>query len=260
VSDTKTMRDGFAAQLLGALIAVGLLFGCGGGAQDDARTPSMLGQAPASEVDLDDDLDDDEPVRPAEKRSAPTAVIALVAIDASEGTKPGSILEGVVESTEDDEGDFEVLYEWIVNGEVVGEDDELDTFALVPGDVVALSARLDFDDRTSRPVRSQPLSIGRGSAPEILSQPEGGIENGRFRYQMSARSDERGARIEYGLIEGPDGMTVDAASGVVHWRPTTDQRGKFAIELVARDQWGTGTGQAFEIHVDGPAAPPAAAR
>ena len=185
--------------------------------------------------------------------------IALVAIDADAGTKPGAVLEAVVESTNDDADDFEVIYEWSVGHRVVGTHDELDTTALSPGDAVVLTARLDFDDRTSAPVSSQPVVLSRGEAPSIVSKPEGGLESGLFRYQMKATSPEPGAVISYSVSEGPEGLSVDAETGLVTWRPPPEQRGAFRIELVASDQWGTGRAQNFEIQLDD-ASPPASAR
>jgi len=186
--------------------------------------------------------------------------VALVAIDASEGTKPGAILEAVVESTNESSDSYDIVYEWKVAGKVVGREDELDTTPLSPGDAVVLEARLSFDDRLTRPVRSSPVVLSQGEAPRILSTPEAGIEGGVFRYQVRATSPEPGARIEYELLEGPEGMAVDAASGLVTWRPEEEQRGAYKIEVAARDQWGAAVAQSFRIEVEGPAAPPASAR
>lgn len=186
--------------------------------------------------------------------------VALVAIDASEGTKPGSLLEAVVESTNESLGGYDVVYEWKVDGKVVGQEDELDTTRLSPGDAVVLEAHLSFDDRSTRPVRSSPVVLSQGEAPRILSKPEAGIEGGVFRYQVRATSPEPGAKIAYELLEGPDGMSVGATNGLVSWRPTEEQRGSFTIEVAARDQWGAANAQSFRIQVEGPAAPPASAR
>ena len=80
-----------------------------------------------------------------------------------------------------------------------------------------------------------------------------------FRYLVRATSTESGAKLKYKLLEGPDGMTVDAGSGVMSWRPSSEQRGAFSIEVAAKDQWGSGVAQSFEIRV-APPAPPASAR
>ena len=185
--------------------------------------------------------------------------IALVAIETDDGTKPGAALEAVVETTDEDQGGYGVLYEWRVSDRVVGRDDEFDTSALLPGDVVTLHAQLEFSDSRTDLVRSQPIVIGRVVPPTIISKPEVGVEGGVFRYLVRATSTESGAKLKYKLLEGPDGMTVDAGSGVMSWRPSSEQRGAFSIEVAAKDQWGSGVAQSFEIRV-APPAPPASAR
>ena len=185
--------------------------------------------------------------------------IALVAIETDDGTKPGAVLEAVVETTDEDQGGYGVLYEWRVSDRVVGRDDEFDTSALLPGDVVTLNAQLEFSDSRTDLARSQPIVIGRVVPPKIISKPEVGVEGGMFRYLVRATSTESGAKLKYELLEGPGGMTVDADSGVMSWRPSSEQRGAFSIEVAAKDQWGSGVAQSFEIRV-APPAPPASAR
>ena len=185
--------------------------------------------------------------------------IALVAIETDDGTKPGAALEAVVETTDEDQGGYGVLYEWRVSDRVVGRDDEFDTSALLPGDVVTLHAQLEFSDSRTDLARSQPIVIGRVVPPKIISKPEVGVEGGMFRYLVRATSTESGAKLKYELLEGPGGMTVDADSGVMSWRPSSEQRGAFSIEVAAKDQWGSGVAQSFEIRV-APPAPPASAR
>ena len=122
-----------------------------------------------------------DPVSTTFRLASASIEIALVAIEADDGTRPGVVLEAVVESTNESEGGYDVLYEWIGDGRVVGTDDELDTTPLEPGDAVILAARLDFEDRTTSRVRSQPLVLERGGAPEIVSTPRGGLDNAFFR-------------------------------------------------------------------------------
>lgn len=186
--------------------------------------------------------------------------IALVAIDDEAGRKPGAVLRGVVETTNDRGGRFDVVYEWLVDGQVVGSEEELDTSALSPGDAVVLRARLETDGRPSRPVSSRPVVLTRGDAPKIVSQPSGGIEDGVFRYRVRAESAEPGAKLRYSLLQAPDGMTIDAITGVVEWRPPSGERGVFPVDVAATDQWGTGAAQSFEIRLDPPKGSPAAPR
>jgi hypothetical protein len=81
-----------------------------------------------------------------------------------------------------------------------------------------------------------------------------------FRYALEAKSPNRGATLRYELLKGPVGMAVDSASGVLEWRPTATQRGRFEVEVGVTDQWGSGVAQHFAIHADARGAPPAAAQ
>lgn len=186
------------------------------------------------------------------------AAIELVAIEAPEDARPGAVLEAVVETT-DESQPFEILYEWRVGNEVVGEDDELDTTDIAPGLPIVLSARLEFEDRTTRSVRSQPVTLSSDGAPRIASEPPTSLDSGVFRYPMRVSGASPEAGVRFVVAEGPDGMTVDARTGVVVWRPSSDQRGLFEIELQVLDRWGSGAAQRFSIEVDDPA-PPASAR
>jgi hypothetical protein len=189
------------------------------------------------------------------------AQVAVVAIDASEGTSPGATLNAYFESTGGGASDFDAEYEWQVNGETVSTEDELETAAYSPGDVIILRARLGGGDaRASRFVRSAPVVLSRGDMPEILSEPLAGIEGGVFRYQLRAKSPSPDAELTFELLKGPQGMTVDAESGLVEWRPAEAQRGRFEIELAVTDQWGSGVAQSFAIEAAGAAAPPASRR
>jgi hypothetical protein len=192
--------------------------------------------------------------------SEPSVEVGFVAIDASKGTTPGSIFGAVVESTDENRRDYDVVVEWIVGNRVVGRDVRLDTTDLSPGDVVELRAQFDLGDRKTRFVSARSVSLARGNAPEIVSQPLAGIEGGVFRYQIRAKSAAPGVRFSYELLEGPEGMKVESTSGLVSWRPRAEQRGGFKIEVAAHDQWGSGAAQSFKIVVNGADSAPASAR
>ena len=230
----------------------------------EGRTFDTSGLAPGSRLEViavaTDGVVESASVVHAFSLSTPMLAISLVAIDASEGTKPGALLRAVVELENDVSGRAEPDLVWKVNGKIVGEDDELETKRFLPGDIVILRAQLDQGTQRSRPVSSSPLILTRGGAPEILSKPLAGIEGGVFRYQIRARSEESDATLTYALLKGPDGMRVGEKSGMVEWRPESAQRGRFDIEVSATDQWGSGAAQSFAIVAESPTAPPASAR
>ena len=189
------------------------------------------------------------------KLADPAKQIALVAIDAPEGRSVGSVLRAVVETTDENDGFDVAALEWRVGGETVGEGEELDTSAFAPGDVVELRARLEGEGE--RPIPAQPIVLERSAPPEIRSTPTAAIEGGRFHYAIEASSPARGAKLRYELLKGPQGMTVDASTGVVEWRPGASQRGRFDVEVAVMDQWGSGAAQRFGLHADGKPASPA---
>jgi hypothetical protein len=186
--------------------------------------------------------------------------IALVAIDSSEGTKPGSTLSAVVEATNEGSERFEPEFEWRVNDVPVGTDETLETDRFKPGDVIVVRVRLESSNGRTRPTTSAPVMLSRGVPPVIDSKPTTGIEGGLFRYTVRASSPEPAAALEFELLEGPEGMAIDAKTGAVTWRPTTDQVGRFPIEIVVRDQWGSGVAQSFEIVSEAAGMAPASPR
>lgn len=196
--------------------------------------------------------------------SAEASQLALVVIDVPEGKRVGSVLRAVVETSDDEAGFDEVALEWRVAGKIVGTEEELDTSPFQPGDVVELRASaagaLEEGSSRARRVHAEPIVLEASAAPEITSQPSSGVDGGVFRYAVQASSAARGAVLRYELLKGPEGMTVDAASGVVEWRPKQEQRGRFEIEVAVMDQWGSGVAQRFELNADPSTAPPAAAR
>lgn len=209
-----------------------------------------------------------EPFSHRFRLAAQASQLALVVIDAREGKRVGSVLRAVVETTEEEAGFDDVALEWRVGGEVVGTDETLDTTPFAPGDVVELRAMpggalAEGAGRGGR-VHAEPIVLEPSLAPEITSQPASGLEGGLFRYAVKAASAARGAQLRYELLKGPEGMTVDAASGVVQWRPKAEQRGDFEVEVAVMDQWGSGVAQRFTLGAESkgspPPAPPAAAR
>ncbi|MEZ4278228.1 MAG: hypothetical protein R3F21_01265 [Myxococcota bacterium] len=196
--------------------------------------------------------------------AAEASQIALVVIDAPEGASVGSRLRAVVETTDEEGGFDQALLEWRVDGEVVGTEAELETAPFQPGNVVELRAwpadAQAESGRRGRPIHAEPIALQPSRPPEIVSEPSSGLEGGLFRYAVRASSPAPGATLRFEIRKGPEGMKVDPATGVVEWRPSPEQRGRFEVEVAVFDQWGSGVAQAFAIGAESSESPPAAPR
>ncbi len=69
-----------------------------------------------------------------------------------------------------------------------------------------------------------------------------------YSYQIVA-SDPEGDALVYALLSGPVGMTIDPATGLVNWTPTTAQLGSHLVTVGARDASGIFGQQAYRISV-----------
>ena len=72
--------------------------------------------------------------------------------------------------------------------------------------------------------------------------------NGAYTYQIIAE-DPDGDAITYTLLSSQAGMTVDAATGLLEWTPTSADLGSTIVEVVARDPALGGSIQQFSLTV-----------
>ncbi|MEP1075191.1 putative Ig domain-containing protein [Leptolyngbya sp. PL-A3] len=86
-------------------------------------------------------------------------------------------------------------------------------------------------------------------APTITTTPQfwGDVASG-YRYQLAA-IDPDGDALRYSLLSGPAGLSVNAATGLVRWNPTTAQVGEHRITLAVFDSQGLGATQSYTIEI-----------
>ncbi|MEW5937318.1 MAG: PKD domain-containing protein [Candidatus Thermoplasmatota archaeon] len=83
------------------------------------------------------------------------------------------------------------------------------------------------------------------SYPITVAKP--GIE---YAYTVIAEDADVGDFLVYSLIEGPEGMMIDAQTGIIMWTPTDSQAGQtFQVVVQVSDGQGT-TAQTFSVTVD----------
>ncbi len=77
-----------------------------------------------------------------------------------------------------------------------------------------------------------------------------------YRYAVTASDPENGG-LQYGLVSGPDGMTIHPTTGLVQWTPTVNQAGIQSVRLSVTDTAGNVAYQRFSIVAQLPNSPPA---
>jgi len=156
----------------------------------------------------------------------------------------------------DADGDApELVYRWSVNGNVVeAAESRFDTSGLQRGDRVEVEARID--DATGNGLISPPIQI-TNAPPRVVSRPVPPGADG-FQYHVEAVDPDGDAPLRFSLENPPRGMTIEALTGEVHWRPTRAQAGTHPIEILVDDGNGGRVSHAFELRVGGspPASPP----
>jgi hypothetical protein len=94
------------------------------------------------------------------------------------------------------------------------------------------------------------LSAGPHSKINFISNPVTTAQVGiLYSYDADAKSPDSTEGIEYKLVYGPDGMTIDSTSGLVQWIPI--KKGYFVVGILARGDSSRFGHQEFCIHVFG---------
>lgn len=86
-------------------------------------------------------------------------------------------------------------------------------------------------------------------APTFTTSPiTTGSKNNQYSYDANAVDVENDA-FTFALINGPAGMTINSASGLVLWRPSSSQGGSHNVQLRVTDSKGASSNQAYTISV-----------
>lgn len=87
-------------------------------------------------------------------------------------------------------------------------------------------------DKASVEVTVNPVN----DAPSITSKP---VETTRvwasYTYDVNAKDPDSGDLLTYSLTAKPEGMTIDSATGLIEWRPTSAQAGTYDVQIEVAD-------------------------
>jgi len=168
----------------------------------------------------------------------------------------GDVLTAVPEANDAENDHIEFTYRWAVNGDQAGEERQFDTKGLKRGDVITLEVVANDGYSESEARKLEPIELVN-SAPTITKLPQLEHQGSTLAYQFEAEDAEGDRNLRFFLADAPDGMEIDAISGLLTWRPDPEQSGKHTVKVGVRDSEGDASQFEWEVTVN--AAPPAAA-
>ena len=106
------------------------------------------------------------------------------------------------------------------------------------------------DDHDNSDVQSFTITVEQGNTPPmILSQPvTEAVVDLPYSYQALAL-DGDGDELAFGLADGPEGMTIDPATGLVRFTAEADQVGSHTVIVTVSDGRGGTASQVYELAV-----------
>lgn len=137
-----------------------------------------------------------------------------------------------------------LVYSWKIDSRVVqeGESDTLHE-PVKRGNVVGIEARVADGQGGSV---SNFVLVGN-AAPAVKVAGQKIDADGNFEALIEG-TDPEGDQITYVLRNAPAGMTIDPASGVIHWS-AGQQTGVFSIEVLAKDEQGAETSLSYQVKI-----------
>lgn len=140
-------------------------------------------------------------------------------------------------------------YVWSINGsEIVGNDSPVlagDRFQ--KGDLIALTVFPSDGEEEGRPINGAEFRVPN-APPFFISSPP--LEFRARMYTYAARAeDPDGDTLTYSLESAPVGMTIDNATGDIHWQINARDSGEHRIRIVAQDDEGMRAFQEFNLNL-----------
>ncbi|EMI22574.1 Na-Ca exchanger/integrin-beta4 domain protein, partial [Rhodopirellula maiorica SM1] len=121
---------------------------------------------------------------------------------------------------------------------------------LEPGEST-LRGILQFDNPNRETFTYELVLLGQlNRAPEFVSSPPVSVTSGTpYSYPVTAFDADQD-EIEYSLVAGPSGITLDSQTGALTWNPSTGDVGNHNLTIQADDGRGARTLQSFVLSVE----------
>lgn len=159
-------------------------------------------------------------------------------------------VEPVAEDVDGDDVSFR--YQWLING----EENPVLTEAVLPGNAFTKGDSLQVlitpnDFYVDGPVYESYSTPVPNAPPSITSEPPEGITSLDYRYQVEV-SDPDDSQFTYRLVEAPEGMQIDPASGLIKWSLGGVEPGEYTILIIVTDPEGAEGAQEYKLTLGAP--------
>lgn len=159
--------------------------------------------------------------------------------------KPGDTLSVEVEGKDADGDEVAFTYEWTRNGEPAGNGRQIEG-QLRRGDKVIITIVPSDGEETGRPiiVRREIKNM----PPAISDNKKFSFDGKVYTFQVLA-NDPDDDTLTYSLQSGPKGMTINSATGLVHWDVPAEFKGKAPFMVLVSDGQGGESRKSFSIEI-----------
>jgi len=139
-------------------------------------------------------------------------------------------------------------YRWSINGEsIAGNSPVLKGDRFKKEDRLTLVVMPIAGNGGGAPYKTREVTIPNAS-PAFVSVPAREFRGATYTYRAVA-NDPDGDVLTYSLASAPEGMTIDAKTGVITWQIAESAEGIHKIEIVARDTEGGQATQEYSLSV-----------
>jgi len=159
--------------------------------------------------------------------------------------KAGDLLSVEVSGSDPDGDEVTFLYEWTKNGEPAGKGKTIDS-AVKRGDKISLKIT---------PFDNEDYGLSGTMNTEISNMPPMIVDNKDFKFDGKVLShqikatDADGDILTYSLKDGPQGMTIDASTGLITWTVPAAVKGRTSYTVLVKDPMGAEVFQVFNFDV-----------
>lgn len=180
--------------------------------------------------------------------NSPPQVLSVPFIDSA--IHRGVDIQVEPEASDDDGDNVEFRYVWSLNGEPLSWVDGplLAGDQFQKGDIVKLTV-FPFDgEDEGPPFKGLELEIPN-APPAFISLPPDSFKAVEYRYQARAEDPDE-EPVVYQLSEGPEGMGIDAVTGLISWTLPKAVTGEVLVRIEASDPEGMKVYQEYTLQIN----------